>query len=151
MISNKELLKVLDDAIIGPDGAVNDDAFMVFFNAFAEDLANINEPEDEDERDAFHDSTLKHQAFDFAPSNIERNIPPWNQGNYDLPSHLVYFVEVMGGDDEVKEAVLNVAKEAKEAQKEAEKFQEKLKDLKENPPEDDKDDDLLKALEKVSK
>lgn len=138
MISNKKLLKTLDDAI-APGGVIDDKAFTVFFDKYAQDIANINEPEDEDERDAFNDATLKHQAFDYSPPNVQRRTPPWNKGSYDLPSHLIYLVKTLN-DEELKGEMLEIAKD----------IENKKRDL-----EDDGDcrveKELKEVLERLSK
>jgi hypothetical protein len=82
------------DALIGPPNAIDDRVFNALFDAYMEGYAESLAPEDEEEAEAFFDSTLKHQVFDYGPGCRPEFL---KAGKNDLATVLVDMAE---GDQE---------------------------------------------------
>lgn len=77
------------------NGKVDDKKFDYLFFKFGEDAAVITEPDpdDEDNYGAWSDSTLKHQIFDYWPTNRPKSAGQWPSGINDLPWVLMGYAD----------------------------------------------------------
>lgn len=71
-MKNMKLLEHLDN-VLAPNGKFDVEIFTKLFNAYCESLSSMTEPEDEEDRGPWKDSTMKHQIFDYWPTNRPKN------------------------------------------------------------------------------
>jgi hypothetical protein len=81
---DKKLLAELDKFLM-PGGELNEPRFEYLFDIYAGDLSSYTEPDEESEDwEPWNDSTMKHQIFDYWPTNrIARhpNFELWKNWN----------------------------------------------------------------------